>query len=101
MNIKEISEIRRRVRRDRTNITKLYGCYVNSQKEIVSRFTKSVGPMNETEANEYFGKLKKVLSGGLGKNMLDLAFKTAQVADSSEHRLLMKLSLHMKNLRKL
>ena len=91
MNIKEISEIRRRVRRDRTNITKLYGCYVNSQKEIVSRFTKSVGPMNETEANEYFGKLKKVLSGGLGKNMLDLAFKTAQVADSSEHKLLMKL----------
>lgn len=91
MNIKEIGEIRRRVRRDRTNITKLYGCYVNSQKEIVSRFTKSVGPMNETEANEYFGKLKKVLSGGIGKNMLDLAFKTAQVADSPEHKLLMKL----------
>ena len=76
MNMKEIGEIRRRIRRDRTNITKLYGCYVNSQKEIVSRFVKSVGPMTENEANEYFGKLKKVLSGGLGKNMLDLPFKT-------------------------
>ena len=94
MNMKEIGEIRRRIRRDRTNITKLYGCYVNSQKEIVSRFVKSVGPMTENEANEYFGKLKKVLSGGLGKNMLDLPFKTSQVADSPEHKLLMNLRNH-------
>ena len=91
MNIKEISEIRRRIRQDRTNITKLYGCYVNSQREIVSCFSKSVGMMPENEATEYLGKLKKVLSGGLGKNMLDLAFQTSQVADSAEHKFLMDL----------
>ena len=91
MNIKEIGEIRRRIRRDRTNITKIYGCYVNSQKEIISCFSKSMAMMSENEANEYLGKLKKVLSGGIGKNMLDLAFKTAQVADSPEHRFLMDL----------
>ncbi len=91
MNIKEISEIRRRIRQDRTNITKLYGCYVNSQREIVSCFSKSVGTMPANEADEYLGKLKKVLSGGLGKNMLDLAFQTAQVADSPEHKFLMEL----------
>ncbi len=91
MNIKEIGEIRRRIRRDRTNITKLYGCYVNSQKEIVSCFTKSVAMMSENESTEYFAKLKKVLSGGIGRNMLDLAFKTAQVAGSEEHKLLMDL----------
>ena len=38
MNIKEIGEIRRRVRRDRSNMTAIYGCYVNSQKEIISEF---------------------------------------------------------------
>lgn len=91
MNMKEIGEIRRRIRRDRTNITKLYGCYVNSQKEIVSCFTKSMAMMTENEANEYLGKLKKVLSGSIGKNMLDLAFKTSQVADSQEHKFLMDL----------
>ena len=31
MNIKEIGEIRRRVRRDRSNMTAIYGCYVNMQ----------------------------------------------------------------------
>ena len=91
MNIKEIGEIRRRIRRDRTNITKLYGCYVNSQKEIVSCFQKSVAMMSENEANEYFAKFKKLLSGGLGKSMLDLSFQTSQVADSPEHKLLMDL----------
>ena len=91
MNIKEISEIRRRIRQDRTNITKLYGCYVNCQREIVSCFSKSVGTMPENEASEYLGKLKKVLSGGIGKNMLDLAFQTAQVANSPEHKFLMDL----------
>ena len=34
MNVKEIGEIRRRVRRDRSNMTAIYGCYVNGQKEI-------------------------------------------------------------------
>ena len=29
MNDKEIGEIRRHLRRDRSNITALYGCYVN------------------------------------------------------------------------
>ena len=29
MNDKEIGEIRRHLRRDRSNITAIYGCYVN------------------------------------------------------------------------
>ena len=41
MNEKEIGEIRRRIRRDRSNITSIYGCYVNSQKEIISEFEKT------------------------------------------------------------
>ena len=41
--------------------------------------------------NKYLALLKKVLSGAADKNRLDLAFRTAQVADSDEHRLLMKL----------
>ena len=41
MNAREISEIRRRVRRDRSNMTAIYGCYVNAQKEIISSFKQS------------------------------------------------------------
>ena len=36
MNEKEISEIRRRFRADKSNITHVRGCYVNEKQEIVS-----------------------------------------------------------------
>ena len=91
MNEKEIGEIRRRVRRDRSNMTAIYGCYVNSQNEIVSEFKQSTGIMPENEADKYFGLLKRVLSGSVGKNLLDIRFRTAQVAESAEHKLLMGL----------
>lgn len=91
MNIKEIGEIRRRVRRDRSNMTAIYGCYVNGQKEIVSEFKQSTGIMPENEAEKYFGLLKRTLSGSVGKNLIDIRFKTSQVADSPEHKLLMDL----------
>ena len=35
--------------------------------------------------------LRKTLSGGLGRNLLNLSFSTAQVVDSPEHKLLMAL----------
>lgn len=91
MNEKEIGEIRRRVRRDRSNITAIYGCYVNTQKEIISSFRQSVGMMPENESEKYFGVMKRVLSGTIGKNLIDVSFKTTQVADSPEHKLLMDL----------
>ena len=91
MNEKEIGEIRRRVRRDRSNMTAIYGCYVNAQKEIISSFRQSVGMMPESEAEKYFGVLKRTLSGTIGKNLIDISFRTAQVADSSEHKFLMEL----------
>ena len=33
MKDKEIGEIRRHIRRDRSNMTAIYGCYVNDNKE--------------------------------------------------------------------
>ena len=91
MNTKEIGEIRRRVRRDRSNMTAIYGCYVNDNKEIISTFRKSTATMSENEAEKYFSLLKRSLSGGLGKNLIDITFKTSQVASSPEHSLLMDL----------
>ena len=91
MNTKEIGEIRRRARRDRSNMTALYGCYVNDNKEIISEFRQSTGMMPENESDKYFALLRRTLSGQLGKNLIDITFKTAQVADSPEHKLLMEL----------
>ncbi len=88
---KEIGEIRRHLRRDRSNITHIYGCYVNDDKEIISEFRQSTGIMPENESDKYFALLRRTLSGSLGKNLIDITFKTSQVADSPEHKLLLGL----------
>lgn len=91
MNDKEIGEIRRRLRRERSNMTAIYGCYVNENKEIITEFRQSTGIMPENESDKYFALLRRTLSGSIGKNLIDITFKTSQVADSPEHKLLMDL----------
>lgn len=91
MNEKEIGEIRRHLRRDRSNMTAIFGCFVNDNKEIIAEYRASTGIMSENEADKYFAILRKVLSGSVGKNLIDLTFKTSQVAGSPEHKLLMDL----------
>jgi len=88
---KEIGEIRRHLRRERSNITALCGCYVNENKEIITQFRQSTGMMPENESDKYFALLRRTLSGSIGKNLIDITFKTSQVADSPEHKLLMDL----------
>ena len=88
---KEIGELRRHLRRERSNMTTIYGCFVNENREIVSSFRESVGMMPENESDKYFALFRRTLSGSIGKNLIDIAFKTSQVAGSPEHQLLMDL----------
>lgn len=91
MNEKEVGEIRRHLRRDRSNMTAIYGCFVNDNKEIIAEYRASTGIMSENESDKYYAILRKALSGAVGKNLIDLTFKTSQVAGSPEHKLLMDL----------
>ena len=91
MNQNELKEIRRRFMPDKDNISRIYGCYVNAAKEIVTRIDISVGLMEQKETEMYYKILKKALSGTLGRNLIDIEFSTAQVESSDEHRLLQAL----------
>ncbi len=91
MNEKEIAEIKRRFRYDRTGINKIRGCYVNSKKEIISEFNQSFALISQEETESLLKILKKTLSGTLGKNLIDIEFSTKQVSESEEHKLLMEL----------
>ena len=91
MNSKEVGELRRRFQPDRTAISRIYGCYVNSRKEVVSYIDESLGMMPREEAEQYLALLKKALSGKPGKNLIDIVFTNQQVMDSDEHRTLMAL----------
>lgn len=71
MNQKEINELRRRFRPEKSAISRVYGCYVNSSKEIVSDLDESLGMMPQEESEKYLSLLKKGLSGSLGKNLID------------------------------
>lgn len=91
MNEKEISEIRRRFRPEKSNISRIRGCYVNEQREIVSEFSQSLALMPQEESEELLAILKKTLSGTVGKNLIDIEFATRQVLEGEEHKLLMAL----------
>ena len=91
MNQKEISELKRRFRLGKNAMGRIYGCYVNAQKEIVSYLDEPLDRMPEEEAEKYLTLLKKALSGALGRDLIDIVFSTQQVADSDEHRRLMAL----------
>lgn len=91
MNQRELGELRRRFRPDKSAVSRIYGCYVNSSREVISYIDASLGMMPQEEAEKYLGLLKKALSGTLGRNLIDIVFSTRQVADSDEHRLLSAL----------
>ena len=91
MNQKELGELRRRLRPEKCAVKCIYGCYVNSNREIISYLDENLGRMNEQEAEKYLGLLKKTMSGTLGKNLIDVVFSTEQVMDSDEYRLLSAL----------
>jgi len=91
MNEKEIAEIRRRFRPEKSNITHIRGCYVNEKREIVSEFDQPLATLPQEETECMLAVLKRALSGTPGRNLVDISFATRQVVDSDEHRLLMAL----------
>ena len=97
MNEREISEIRRRFKPDKCNISQVRGCYVNDKGEILTQFTQPVNLMLEDEKEKVLAVLKKSLSGTLGKNLTDISFPTKQVMEGKEHKLLMALRTNLQD----
>ncbi len=87
---KEIAEIRRRYKVEKTSISRIRGCFVNTEKLIISEVDQSLGLMTENEAEQVLSLFKKTLSGGVGINLLNIDFGTSQIG-GEEHSLLMRL----------
>ncbi len=88
---KEIGELRRRLRPQKNNVNHIYGCYVSDNGEIITKFDESTTLMPEDELEKYLALFRRTLSGGLGRNLIDICFETKQVAEGAEHKLLMQL----------
>ena len=98
MNEKELREIKRRFRPDKSNIPNIVGCFINSSGQIISRFNQSILLAESDESEELLSVMKKTLSGSLGTNLNDIEFSTRDVLEGEEHKLLTTLrDSHLKD----
>ena len=91
MTERELREIKRRFRPERSNIAKIVGCFVNENKQIIYRINQPIEFSESAVSERLLGVMKKALSGSLGTNLTNIEFSTKQVLESEEHKLLMKL----------
>lgn len=80
MNKKEVLEIKRRLKKDACTFTKMCGCYVDGERNRVLRFTETFLNLDEDEFFKYLEIAKKVLSGTVGNNLLELSFPKEEEA---------------------
>lgn len=76
MRKKDILELRRRFKKDDSTFTKVCGCYVNDKKDSILKFRESFLNLDDDEYFKYLDIAKKVLSGRIGNNILELNFLT-------------------------
>lgn len=91
MNQKELGELRRRLRPGKNNFSHVYGCYVSPLKEIIAEVEQPLSPLNEDDVESCLALLRKALSGGLGRNLINVEFSTRQVAEGEELKRLQAL----------
>ena len=91
MNRKEVFEIKSRLKKTGCTFTKLCGCYVNAEREIVLRLNETFLNLEEEEFYKYLEIAKKTLSGTLGNNLLELAFPLEEEKTGGKQQFLMGL----------
>ena len=88
---KELREIKRRFRPERSNIPKIVGCFVNGNKQIISKINQSLLGADPLLSEKLLNVMKKTLSGSIGTNLINVPFSTKQVLEGEEHKLLSAL----------
>ena len=59
----DVQELRRRLKKTECTFGRLCGCYVNSGKQIVTKFTEQFSELEEDEYYKYLEIAKKTFSG--------------------------------------
>ena len=74
MRKKDILELKKRFKKDQCTFSKMCGCYVNGEKNIILKFRETFLNLDEDEYFKYLEIAKKVLSGTIDNNILELKF---------------------------
>lgn len=75
MRKKDILELKKRFKKDHCTFTKMCGCYVNGEKNILLKFRETFLNLEEDDYFKYLEIAKKVLSGTIENNILELNFE--------------------------
>lgn len=91
MNKKDILEIKRRFKKDACTFTRMCGCYVDADRNKVTNIAETFLNLEDEEFFKYLDIAKKVLSGTIGNNLLELEFPLAEEAAGGRQQFLMGL----------
>lgn len=91
MRKKDILELKKRFKKDHCTFTKMCGCYVNSEKHVILKFRETFLNLDDDEYFKYLEIAKKVLSGTIGNNILELNFPLNEELTNERQLSLMQL----------
>ena len=91
MNKKDIMELKRRFKKDACTFTRLCGCYVDGERNKITTFGETFLNLEEEEFYKYLEIAKKVLSGTVGNNILNLEFPLEEEGSGGKQQFLMGL----------
>lgn len=74
MNRKDVLEIKRRFKKEECSFTRMCGCYVDGERNRVVELNETFLNLEDEEFYKYLEIAKKVLSGSVGNQLLELEF---------------------------
>ncbi|WP_300855287.1 DUF4317 domain-containing protein, partial [uncultured Clostridium sp.] len=84
-------ELKKRFKKDHCTFRKMCGCYVNGEKNILLKFRETFLNLEEDDYFKYLEIAKKVLSGTIGNNILELNFELNEEHINEKQLSFMKL----------
>lgn len=91
MNKREILELRKQYRPEDCSITRICGCYVNGNKEIVATSKDAFLSLPDEAIFKYLTLFKQTLSGTVGKNLINMEFPLSEELPGGAQEFLLKL----------
>lgn len=91
MNRKDISELKKRMKKEECTFTKMLGCYVDSHKNIILKINETFLNLVDDEFFKYLEIAKKTLSGTVGNNLLELEFNPEEELHGGKQNFLLGL----------
>ena len=91
MNKKEVLEIRKQYKPEDSSITRICGCYVDGNKEILATSKDAFLSLPDEEIFKYLTTFKQTLSGTIGKNLINMEFPMKEEMPGGCQEFLLKL----------